>query len=148
MSIATNESLEPYCTFRVDDMLFGVQVREVQEVIRDHKTTPVPLAPPLVQGLMNLRGQIVSALNLRDKLGLPTHDLDRPPMNVVIRSGDGPISLLVDEIGDVVQVDPDGYEPLPETLQGSQRELMRGAYKLDGRLLLILDTDRVVSVPA
>ena len=97
---------------------------------------------------MNLRGQIVTALSLREKLGLPETDPDRKPMNVVIRSTDGPISLLVDEIGDVVQVDDGRYEPLPETLQGSQREMMLGAYKLDDRLLLILDTERVLQAAA
>ena len=139
---------ESYCTFRVDDLYFGVEVCQVQEVIRYQHTTRVPLAPAVVQGLMNLRGQIVTALSLRDRLGLSASDSDSRPMNVVIRTSDGPISLLVDEIGDVVQVDRDCFEPPPETLQGEQRSLISGAFKLDERLLLILDTDKVVHLAA
>ena len=139
---------ESYCTFRVDDLYFGVEVKQVQEVILYQHTTRVPLAPAVVQGLMNLRGQIVTALSLRQRLGLSSTDSDSRPMNVVIRTSDGPISLLVDEIGDVVQVDQERFESPPETLQGEQRSLIRGAFKLDGRLLLILDTDKVVHLAA
>ncbi|MEM0926897.1 MAG: chemotaxis protein CheW [Planctomycetota bacterium] len=147
MTNNSQRELKSFCTFRVDDLLFGVEVRQVQEVIRSHPTTSVPLAPPLVNGLMNLRGQIVSALDLRHALGLP-HEEDAKLMNVVIRSAEGPISLLVDEIGDVVEVEETRYEPVPETLQSEQRELLRGAFKLDDQLLLILDTDRVIHVAA
>ena len=139
---------ESYCTFRVDDLYFGVEVCQVQEVIRYQHTTRVPLSPGVVQGLMNLRGQIVTALTLRHRLGLKDSEDDSRPMNVVIRTVDGPISLLVDEIGDVVQVDNDRFEAPPETLQGEQRELIRGAFKLDDRLLLILDTEKVVHIAA
>ena len=139
---------ESYCTFRVDDLYFGVEVCQVQEVIRYQHTTRVPLSPTVVQGLMNLRGQIVTALTLRHRLGLKDSEDDSRPMNVVIRTADGPISLLVDEIGDVVQVDNDCFEAPPETLQGEQRELIRGAFKLDERLLLILDTEKVVHIAA
>ena len=139
---------DSYCTFRVDDLYFGVEVRQVQEVIRYQPTTRVPLAPGVVQGLMNLRGQIVTALGLRNRLGLPAAEGDDKPMNVVIRTADGPVSLLVDEIGDVVQVDQDCFEPPPETVQGAQRDLIRGVFKLEGRLLLILDTERVVQIAA
>lgn len=142
---ATTES---YCTFRVDELLFGIKVQEVQEVIRTQPTTRVPLANPIVDGLMNLRGQIVTALDLRLRLRLPASQEDDRSMNVVVRSSEGPISLLVDKIGDVIQVDRDTFEPPPETLQGDQKELIRGAYKLDEGLLLILDTERVLRVAA
>jgi len=139
---------ESYCTFRVDDLYFGIEVCQVQEVIRYQPTTRVPLAPGFVEGLMNLRGQIVTTLGLRHCLGLPPAEGDSLPMNVVIRTAEGPISLLVDDIDDVLQVDLDRFEPPPETLQGEQRELIRGAFKLDDRLLLILDTDRVIKIAA
>jgi purine-binding chemotaxis protein CheW len=105
-------------------------------------------APTVVHGLMNLRGQIVNALMLRHRLGLSASEDESLSMNVVIRTADGPIGLLVDEIGDVVQVDQDLFESPPETLQGEQRELIRGAFKLDGRLQLILDTEKVVHIAA
>jgi purine-binding chemotaxis protein CheW len=139
---------ESYCTFRVDDLYFGVEVCQVQEVIRYQHTTRVPLAPAVVQGLMNLRGQIVTTLSLRERLGMSPADADSRPINVVIRTSNGPVSLLVDEIGDVVEVDQELFEPAPETLQGEHRELIRGAFKLEGRLLLILNTSKVVSIAA
>ncbi|MEO1527541.1 MAG: chemotaxis protein CheW [Planctomycetota bacterium] len=148
MNETSTKERESYCTFRVDALLFGVEVRQVQEVIRSQQTTRVPLAPRVVQGLMNLRGQIVSALCLRERLGLPGAQDQNDSMNVVVRSDEGPISLLVDEIGDVVEVDVRRFEPPPETLLGEQRELVRGVFKLERELLLILNTDRVVSVCA
>ena len=126
---------ESYCTFRLDELLFGVEVKQVQEVIRTQRTTNVPLAADVVHGLMNLRGQIVSALNLRRRLQLPEDNDVGKSMNVVIRSSEGPVSLLVDEIGDVVEVDADRFEPPPETLRGNQRELIKGAFKLENGLL-------------
>jgi purine-binding chemotaxis protein CheW len=136
------------CTFELDGHSFGIEVVTVQEVIRYQEMTEVPLAPPEVRGLINLRGQIVTAMDLRRRLALPDRPADRLPMNVVVRTAEGTLSLLVDEIGDVVEVDDDDFEGPPETLEGPVRELIRGAYKLDSRLLLVLDTDRVVQLVA
>jgi purine-binding chemotaxis protein CheW len=108
--------------------------------------TRVPLASPVVRGLINLRGQIVTAIDLRCRLELKPLPEGRLPMNVVVRTDDGPISLLVDEIGDVLEVNASTFERPPETLKGEARELIRGAYKLKDRLLLTLDTERVVEM--
>ena len=91
------------------------------------------------------RGQIVTAIDLRRRLELPDRPGGEEPVNVVVQTDDGAVSLLVDEIGDVLRVPAEAFEPPPETLRGPARELIRGAYKLDGRLLLILDPDRTVS---
>ena len=104
----------------------------------------MPLAPEVVSGLINLRGQIVSAIDLRRRLGLADRPEGTLPVNVVVRTQDGAVSLLVDEIGDVIEVDEDTFESPPETLQGFAREVVLGVYKLSGRLLLALDIDRVV----
>lgn len=133
-----------FCTFFVDDMFFGVEVERVQEVLRFQPMTRVPLAPRVVRGLINLRGQIVMALDLRQRLDLrPTQE---EPMNVVVRAEGEIVSLLVDSIGDVLEVDEASYEPVPETLTGVARELIRGVFKLDGQLLLVLDTDKALDV--
>ena len=137
-----------YCTFLVDGLFFGVDVTTVQEVIRPQRMTRVPLAPPVVEGLINLRGQIVSAIDLRRRLELPERPRDALPMNIVVRTDDGAVSLLVDEIGDVVEVDPGAFERPPETLRGVARRLIPGAYKLADRLLLVLDTERAVDITA
>jgi purine-binding chemotaxis protein CheW len=135
-----------FCTFFVNGLFFGVEVLKVQEVIRYQGMTRVPLAPATIRGLINLRGQIVTAIDLRRRLELPPREDDQLPMNVVVRSQDGAVSLLVDEIGDVVEIQDDIYEPPPETLKGVARELVQGVYKLKTQLLLILDTEKTVAL--
>jgi purine-binding chemotaxis protein CheW len=133
-----------YCTFYLDGHYFGVDVLKVQEIIRYQEMTRVPLASPVVRGLINLRGQIVTAIDLRRRLKLRDRPDEQLPLNVVVQTEDGAVSLLVDEIGDVLEVSENLFERPPETLRGTARELIRGAYKLPDRLLLILDTERTV----
>lgn len=133
-----------FATFFLDGLFFGVEVLKVQEVIRYQEMTRVPLAPPVVRGLINLRGQIVTAIDLRRRLRLRERPADQLPMNVVVRTDDGALSLLVDEIGDVLEIADDQMERPPETVDLHARELLHGVYKLEGRLLLILDTERTV----
>ncbi len=131
-----------FCTFYLDHLLFGVELKGVQEVIRSLDVTKVPLAPAMVSGLINLRGQIVTAVDLRRRLELAPAAAGALPMNVVVRSDDGSVSLLVDEIGDVVEVDEDSFEPPPETLRGSVRDMILGVHKLNDRLLHVLDIEK------
>jgi purine-binding chemotaxis protein CheW len=135
-----------YCTFNVAGHTFGVVVLRVREVIRYQEMTRVPLAPPVVRGLINLRGQIVTAIDLRRRLELDDRPADQLPVNVVLHTDDGAVSLLVDEIGDVLHVPAKLFERPPETLRGAARELIQGAYKLHDRLLLVLDTDKVLQL--
>ena len=131
-----------FCTFYLDSLLFGVELQGVQEVIRHLPMTKIPLAPEVVRGLINLRGQIVTAIDLRQRLELKPRSAEALPMNVVVRSEDGAISLLVDEIGDVVEVADDTFEAPPETLHGSIRNLILGVHKLDKQLMHVLDTKK------
>jgi purine-binding chemotaxis protein CheW len=135
------------CTFKIDNHLFGVDAQSVQEVIRYQEMTRVPKAPAAISGLINLRGQIVTAVDLRTRLGLPPLPEKRKPMNVVVRGDDGAVSLLVDQIGDVIEVDDEHFEEPPDTLNGNARDLIRGAYKLEDQLLLLLDCELAVQVP-
>lgn len=135
-----------FCTFYLDGLLFGVQLQGVQEVIRNLEMTQVPLAPEVVRGLINLRGQIVTAVDLRKRLQLKPMAADAMPMNVVVRSEDGAVSLLVDEIGDVAEVEESAFERPPETLTGPVRAMILGVYKLDSRLLHVLDTEKACQV--
>jgi purine-binding chemotaxis protein CheW len=135
---------DQFCTFYVRGMFLGLEVTCIQEVIRYQPLTVVPLTEPVIAGLMNLRGQIVTAIDLRHRLGLPPRDAGERPLNVVVRTPDGAVSLLVDEIGDVIEVSDDAFEPPPETLAGDARTLIRGAYKLKDRLLLVLDAARTI----
>lgn len=106
----------------------------------------MPLAPKVVRGLINLRGQILTAIDLRYRLGLGELGDPAKLMNVVVRTDDSPVSFLVDEIGEVVDVHEASFETPPETLQGDMRDLIGGAYKLEGRLLLALSTERTVNL--
>jgi purine-binding chemotaxis protein CheW len=135
-----------YCTFFVNGHYFGLDVLKVQEIIRYQEMTRVPLAHSVVHGLINLRGQIVTAIDLRRRLDFPDRQADQLPVNVVVQTDDGAVSLLVDEIGDVLEVPEKLFERPPETLKGTARELIRGAYKLKDHLLLILDTERTVTL--
>ncbi|MGC8795200.1 MAG: chemotaxis protein CheW [Bryobacteraceae bacterium] len=135
-----------YATFFVDGLFFGIEVLQVQEVLRYQEMTRVPLAPDVVEGLINLRGQIVTAIDMRRRLNLRPRPEGMLPMSMVVRTADGAVSLLVDEIGDVLEVDPESFERPPENLEGAARELIRGVYKLKDRLLLVLDTERTVEV--
>jgi purine-binding chemotaxis protein CheW len=138
-------NLNQFTTFYLDRHLFGVEVSKVQEIIRYQRMTRVPLASSVIRGLINLRGQIVTAIDLRRCLQLDDRRADNLPVNVVVRTGDEAVSLLVDQIGDVLEVDDEIFERPPETLQGIARDLIRGAYKLKGRLLLVLDTEKIVN---
>jgi len=153
-----------YATFTVARHLLGLNVLEVQEVLRGQSMTRVPLAPPVVEGLINLRGQIVPALDMRRVLGLPSEpkqarvisgvsnemkeadNLDPEPgaVSVVVRSPQGAISLQVDEIEDVIDLNSDSFEPPPPNIDAAMRPLFKGVHKLDGRLLLVLDTEQTL----
>jgi purine-binding chemotaxis protein CheW len=138
--------LKQFCTFYVDRGLYGVEVLNVQEVIQFHETTEVPLAHPVIRGLMNLRGSIVSSIDLRRRFGLEPRPEGIEPTNVVTQTGNGLVSFEVDRIGDVVEVTEANYEPVPGTLTDEMRLMIEGVYKLEGELLLILNVERVLDL--
>ncbi len=133
-----------FCTFYLGDLFFGVEVENVQEVFRYQEMTRVPLAPSVVRGLINLRGQIITAIDLRSRLAMEQLPEERLPMNVVVRTGEGVVCLLVDEIADVLEVPEESFERPPDTIDAVTRDLIHGVYKLQDKLLLILDTGRAV----
>ena len=132
-------------TFWLDGDLYGVEVAHVQEVLKSQGLTRVPLAPAAVAGLINLRGQVVTAIELRERLGRPSRPEGTDAVVIVVRLHGEAVSLLVDSIADVVDVDASDFEAPPDTLGGPGRELIRGAFKLDGQLLLALDVQKAVS---
>jgi len=133
-----------YATFEVAGQLFGVEVETVQEVLSFSEYTAVPLSSPAVGGLFNLRGQVIAAVDLRVQLGLPRQALEGPVMNVILRGDDEPVSLLVDRIGEVIDLEDSEFEPPPETLTGPTRELVLSTVKLEGRLMLAVDVARAI----
>lgn len=142
------ESSRQLCTFYVAGLFCGVDADRVQEIIRYQDITSVPLAPAVIQGLINLRGQILIAIDLRRRLGLAERQADQLPMNVVVHTNDGTVSLLVDDIGDVFEVSEERFELPPETISRVAKEVVHGVYKLDEKLLLRLNIDKTADVAA
>ena len=141
-----NSTTHQYATFHLGGEYLGVDVLKVQEVLRCQSMTPVPQAPGYIAGLINLRGQIVTALDLRKRLGMPDRSPDHSPMNVIIRTSEGPISLLVDDIGDVLEVPSDSLVPTPNNMAGLAAQTVTGIHKLDGCLLGVLDIEKLTNV--
>jgi len=140
----TGTRLAQLCTFWLDGLFFGVDVANVQEVLRYQDMTTVPRAPRAVRGLINLRGQIVTAVDLRCRLGLPERGPGELPMNVIVRSRGEVQSLLVDDIGDVIDTSDYLLEPVPANLPEPVRDALLGVMSLPDAILLILDSDRAV----
>ncbi|WP_067473380.1 chemotaxis protein CheW [Actinomadura hibisca] len=135
-----------YATFEVADQLFGVDVSQVQEVLRFSEYTRVPLAPTSIGGLFNLRGQVIAAVDLRVQLGLPGRDLGESAMNVIVSVDEEWVSLLVDRIGEVIELGDDAFEPPPDTMGSAYRNLIIGTFKLENRLMLALDARRAIEI--
>ena len=138
-------SMHQLCTFAIHGGLFGVEVRRVQEVLRHQEITRVTLARRIIRGLINLRGQIVMAIDLRRALELPEL-AEGESMNLVVRGDEGPVSFLVDKIMDVIDVDESTFEPPPPNLHPPTRRIVRGSYTCGGRVLLLIDADAVLSL--
>ena len=137
--------IETICTFTLDGLFLGLHVGEVHEVLLAQTLTPVPLAHPIVAGLLNMRGQIVSAVDLRRVLRLPPRADDAaPPVNVIVRNGSELMSLLVDQVGDVLELESRLFTSPPDTTPAETKNLFRGAYQLSQQLLLVFDTHRAI----
>ncbi len=131
---------EQLTTFYIAGDLFGIEVMKVQEVTGRASIVPVPLAPGFVRGLVNLRGQIATALGLRDLFGKTT-SLEQEQVSVVCKIDGNLVSLIVDSIGDVVEVDSLQFESPPDTIPHGIRRFIKGIYKMDKTLLSVIDLD-------
>jgi purine-binding chemotaxis protein CheW len=146
--VDTMSNARQFCTFYLDRLLFGMESQKIQEVVTYRELRPVPLAPAVVSGLMNLRGQVVVALELRRQLELPERSADLTPVCLVVRAAGGTVCLLADEVGNVVEVEDESFEALPETLSARLRSVILGVHKLDLQLMHVLDTDQVCKIEA
>lgn len=133
------------CGFKIGSGFYAISVLEVQEVIKPQQLTHVPSAPDFVIGLINLRGQIVTAISLRCLFGLEADKKD-DHMNIIVRSGESLYALMVDEILDVIDVEESTFEKTPETLDEKIGRFINGVYKLDHKLLIHLDLQKILDV--
>jgi purine-binding chemotaxis protein CheW len=137
-----------YASCRVGDLLIGIDAQAVQEVTVGATLTPVPLASPLVSGLLNLRGQIVTVIDLRRCLQMDDRPAGVPALHVILQTSDGGVSLLVDEVGDVIALEPETIDEMPRSFPGHLRNLVAGAYEFEGTHLLALNVERVLNLVA
>lgn len=135
-----------YVTFTVADQLFGIPVLKVQDILTPDKIAPVPLAPPEVRGSINLRGRIVTVIDVRTRLGLSRASADVKGMGVTVETGHDLYTLLVDSVGDVIGLSQDLYESNPSTLDQSWMEFADGVFRLQDRLMVVLNTEHLLNL--
>lgn len=141
-----NEAGEDYLTIMIADQLFGIPVMQIQDVLGEQKINKIPLAPPEVAGSLNLRGRIVTAINVRRRLGLEAREKNSKDMSVVVEHENELFSLIIDNVGDVLALDYENYENTPATLDPVWKEIAMGIYRLDDQLLIVLDVSRLLSI--
>lgn len=147
-NVTTSEFDSLYVSFEVDHQLLGVPVRVVQEVLNPQDIAPVPRARNEIAGLLNLRGQIVTAVSLRTRLGLPDLPEEQRAMNVVVQHQGEPFSILVDDVGDVIDVSNQRMDPIPPTLDATWREVTTGVFRLENRLMVIVSVPEILRLSA
>ena len=141
-----NEYVTEYVTVMIGDQLFGLPISRVQDVFMPDRLTRVPLASPEIAGVLNLRGRIVTAINMRRRLGLPPRSDGRPPMAVGIELKGESYGLLIDTVGEVLKLQDGTREPNPVNLDQHLARVSAGVHRLEGQLLVILDVDRVLEM--
>jgi purine-binding chemotaxis protein CheW len=137
-----------YVTTMIGGQLFGLPISRVQDVFMPERLTRVPLASSDVAGVLNLRGRIVTAIDMRSRLGLPKNDDGKPPMAVGVELRGESYGLLIDTIGEVLKLADDTREVNPVNLDPRMAKLAGGVHRLDGQLMVVLDVDRVLEISA
>ena len=135
---------EEFVTFTIAGQLFGIPVLQIQDVLRSYKITCIPLAPPEITGSLNLRGRVVTAIDLRLRLGLPPRPTGADSMSIVAENTGELYSLMVDSVGEVLALSQSAYERNPPTLDAKFRAFSDGIYRLDDQLLVVLDVNRML----
>ena len=135
-----------FLTMTIADQTFGIPVLQVQDVLREQRVTRVPLAPPEVEGSLNLRGRIVTAINMRKRLGLPPRikQAGEKDMSVVVEYDGELFSLLIDTVGDVLSLPRGDFQPNPATLDPVWLAVSSGIYRLERKLLVVLDVPKLL----
>jgi purine-binding chemotaxis protein CheW len=143
---ASESTITEYVTAMIGGQLFGLPIARVQDVFIPERLTRVPLASPDVAGVLNLRGRIVTMVDMRSRLGLPKRDGDRPPMAVGVDLRGESYGLLIDSVGEVLKLADDSREVNPVNLDPRLTRMAAGIHRLDGQLMVVLDVDRVLEI--
>jgi len=137
---------QDFVTFYLADQLLGIPVLAVHDVLNPQKLTPIPLAPDWVAGVLNLRGRIVTGVDLRDRLGIAKKDDGVKSMSIVVEHNEEPYSLQIDRVGEVLSLEDTLFQKNPKTLDPAWRSVSKGIYQLDKNLLVILDVDKLLEI--
>ncbi len=140
----STEKDEEFVTFTIADQLFGIPVLQIQDVLSSYHITPIPLAPPEITGSLNLRGRVVTAIDVRLRLGLPPRSSDSESMSIVAESEGELYSLMVDSVGEVLALPRSAFERNLPTLDAKFRAFSEGIYRLEDQLLVVLDVNRLL----
>ncbi len=143
-TVASHTATAEFVTVTVDGQMFGIPVLSVQDVLGPQKITRIPLSPPEIAGVLNLRGRIVTAIDLRRRLRLTSRPEGERGMSVVVEHKGEPYSLIVDSVGEVMALPESAFERNPPTLSARWREISGGIYRLDGNLLVVLEVERAL----
>jgi purine-binding chemotaxis protein CheW len=143
-TVALKGDTHEFVTMTIADQLFGIPVLTVHDVLGPQKITRIPLAPREVAGALNLRGRIVTAIDVRLRLGLEPRPEDEAGMSVVVEHKGEPYSLMIDSVGEVLSLPAERFERNPPTLDPRWREVSSGVYRLDDQLLIVLEVDRLL----
>lgn len=141
---ASATDFREYVTFHIGGQLFGIGVLRVQDVLNHCRTARIPLAPPEIAGSLNLRGRIVTALDVRLRIGLPPREPGKSGMSIVVDHHGELYSLIVDTVGEVLPLDPATFERSPPTIDPRLRDYADGIFRLEKQLLVVLDVDRLL----
>jgi purine-binding chemotaxis protein CheW len=144
----THENLTEYVTAVIGGQLFGIPIRRVQDVFTPERLTRVPMAPPEIAGVLNLRGRIVTLIEMRNRLGLGQRADDVVPMAIGVESRGESYGLLIDSLGEVLKLADDTRESNPINLDEALARVSAGVHRLDGQLLIVIDVDRILDIGA
>jgi purine-binding chemotaxis protein CheW len=142
----TGQDMKEYITAVIGGQLFGLPILRVQDVFMPERLTRVPLAPPEIAGVLNLRGRIVTLIDMRDRLGLGKRDQELVPMAIGVESRGESYGLLIDSVGEVLKLDDSAREPNPINLDPRLARVSAGIHRLDGQLLMLVDVDCVLDI--
>ena len=148
MSKIADPSVHEYVTVLIGGQLFGLPILRVQDVFAPERLTKVPLAPAEIAGVLNLRGRIVTLIDMRTRLGLGSGENGNAPMAVGVESRGESYGLLIDSVGEVLKLEGMACEPNPNNLDARLARVSTGIYRLEGQLLMVLDVDRVLDIGA
>ena len=139
------EEKEQLCGIKIGQSIYGIPILRVQEIVMPHQLTPIPLAQKYIDGLINLRGQIVLSLNMREIMGIE-EEYPSKYMNVIIKGKDSIYSLKIDEIVDIIDVDDNCFEKTPKIINDKIGNFIKGIYKLKEKIVILLDLDKVLKI--